>query len=393
MIWLFFLPLIWSDFCTFLRKFLAEIVKMKKLNLHILIATVSLLFLGGCYTQLNVQKPASERVVYERESDAYSDYYGDEYYDSYADTVEYSDGTVINNYYYYDYPHHRRYYQYYYPSVTIGMHFGSFWYSSWCYDPFYWGWRGYCYYPSYVIYYPSPYYYYPSYFYHSGYWSYRDYNIIKERTREGYRLRNNDGLRGSSTRGSMVASRDNARDNQKRTALDRSRNVDVDAATRTLRGRDETSTRTLRGRDETSTRSGRDSESIRNRSGEERSVSPERRRGETREGVRSGSTERRVEERKPVERRPAERERVTRERRDENKDPNVQRAPQDRSRRVEPQKPSTPPQRVTPPPSSPPQRESAPNRSGGNSGSSGSSGGSRDSGNSGSSSSGDSRRR
>ncbi|MDP1994173.1 MAG: hypothetical protein Q8K40_02900, partial [Ignavibacteria bacterium] len=111
-----------------------------------------------------------------------------------------SDGesdVTINNYYDGYYPGYRRYlWHNYYPSFSIGFSSGPYW-DNFCYDPWYYG-----YYPGIpVIAYYSPYYY-DSYYY-GGYYNNSYWNgggsIYKERTNTAYRLRNNDGGRGTTT--------------------------------------------------------------------------------------------------------------------------------------------------------------------------------------------------
>ena len=190
---------------------------MKNYKFKIALMLLASIFLfGGCYTQLAVK----ERVIYQRE---YSDYSEDEYdtTQNYSDEQsEYSeenydeDGVTINNYYSEPiYPSYRRYFWSYYPSVSIGAYFGSYYgsyyYDTYCYDPFFYpGWCFNPWYDPYYSYYPSwwlgnyyPYNYYGN--YGSG-WAYNNDNY-KTRSNSGYKIRNNDGLRGGSgTRGSLT---------------------------------------------------------------------------------------------------------------------------------------------------------------------------------------------
>ena len=199
--------------------------KMKKLKLYIPALLVSFL-LTGCYTQL-AMKPSANNYPNEQSQDngdSYSDapadsegYYTDnepsdsDYYnnDEYTDT---EDG-VVNNYYIGMYPYYHRYYWGYYPSIDFGFNFGYSFYDPYCWDNFYYGpWCGSYYYPPYYsYYYYNPWYYYSAYaypyyggHYYSGNW-YHGHGLYRERSKDSYRLRNNDGLRSSyTTRGSLT---------------------------------------------------------------------------------------------------------------------------------------------------------------------------------------------
>ncbi len=174
-----------------------------------------LLTFAGCYTQF-ATRDYQERIYSNESGDDYTRY-GDESYD---DTTYYEDDqsgydeseTVIeNNYYFGGYPTYRRYYWGYYPSVSVGIYWGHSYYDPFCWDPFYWsawypGWCSPFYYtPVYVSYYPW-YYYYPGYYY--SHWD-NGGGIYRERNRDRYALRNNDGLRNSFvSRGNLTRTND-----------------------------------------------------------------------------------------------------------------------------------------------------------------------------------------
>lgn len=181
-----------------------------------IIGMAFLFFFGGCYTQLAVR----DRVAYEEERfDDYDESYDTSgYYDEYEEEY-YEDGeTVVNNYYVTGvYPSYRRYFWHYYPTYSVGVHFGSYYYSSFCMDPFsYWSW---CYSPWYNPYYTwypgywNPGYYYDPYYYGYGYgggWA--NTTTYKERGNNLYKIRNNDGLRGSALTRGTLSRRSDSRD-------------------------------------------------------------------------------------------------------------------------------------------------------------------------------------
>lgn len=165
---------------------------MKKYFLPVAIV-VTLFSVYGCYTQVDFRDRHRDDYEYSRDRDRNDDY-------SDNDSQSYSDGesdVVINNYYGGYYPGYRRYlWHNYYPTFSIGFSYGPYW-DNFCYDPWYYG-----YYPAIpVIAYYSPYYY-DSYYY-GGYYNNSYWNgggsIYKERTTTAYRLRNNDGGRGTAT--------------------------------------------------------------------------------------------------------------------------------------------------------------------------------------------------
>ena len=163
---------------------------MKKYFLPIAIVFV-VFSVYGCYTQVDFRNRQQDDYEYshdQNQDDNYSD----------NDTNNYSDGGTdvsINNYYDGYYPGYRRYlWHNYYPSFSIGFSNGPYW-DSFCYDPWWYG-----YYPGIpVIAYYSPFYY--DNYYYGGYHNNSYWNggsVYKERTTSTYRLRNNDGGRGSS---------------------------------------------------------------------------------------------------------------------------------------------------------------------------------------------------
>ncbi|MFA6977957.1 MAG: hypothetical protein WC209_01435 [Ignavibacteriaceae bacterium] len=165
---------------------------MKKYFLPIAIL-VSIFSMYGCYTQVDFRDRHRDDYEYSHDQDRNDNY-------SENDSQSYSDGesdVTINNYYDGYYPGYRRYlWHNYYPSFSIGFSYGPYW-DNFCYDPWYYG-----YYPAIpVIAYYSPYYY-DSYYY-GGYYNNSYWNgggsIYKERTNTAYRLRNNDGGRGTTT--------------------------------------------------------------------------------------------------------------------------------------------------------------------------------------------------
>ena len=165
---------------------------MKKYFLPIAIV-VTLFSIYGCYTQVDFRDRHRDDYEYSHDQDRNDNY-------SENDSQSYSDGesdVTINNYYDGYYPGYRRYlWHNYYPSFSIGFSSGPYW-DNFCYDPWYYG-----YYPGIpVIAYYSPYYY-DSYYY-GGYYNNSYWNgggsIYKERTNTAYRLRNNDGGRGTTT--------------------------------------------------------------------------------------------------------------------------------------------------------------------------------------------------
>jgi hypothetical protein len=191
---------------------------MKKSNVFTFLSAVLIsAFLAGCYTQVDWRDRDygrdtgyTENNEDQRYGDTYEETYADSGYTDYYDSTE----TVINNYYYGGYPLHRRYYSYYYPRFSVGFHFG--WYDPFysCWDPYYWwDWCGtgaYFYYPYYGYpYYWSYYYpyYYGGYSYYSGshyYGGHYKYRNLRERTRDVYTTRNNDGLRGTRDRNMLI---------------------------------------------------------------------------------------------------------------------------------------------------------------------------------------------
>lgn len=165
---------------------------MKKYFLPIAIV-VTLFSMYGCYTQVDFRDRHRDDYEYSHDQDRNDNY-------SENDSQSYSDGesdVTINNYYGGYYPGYRRYlWHNYYPSFSIGFSYGPYW-DNFCYDPWYYG-----YYPAIpVIAYYSPYYY-DSYYYggynNNSYWN-GGGSIYKERTNTAYRLRNNDGGRGTTT--------------------------------------------------------------------------------------------------------------------------------------------------------------------------------------------------
>ncbi|MFA6025559.1 MAG: hypothetical protein WC727_03895 [Ignavibacteriaceae bacterium] len=164
---------------------------MKKYFLPV--AIVGVMFsLYGCYTQVDFRDRHQDDYEYSHDQDRNDNY-------SENDSDNYSNGesdVTVNNYYDGYYPGYRRYlWHNYYPSFSIGYSYGSYW-DPFCYDPWYYG-----YYPAIpVIAYYSPYYY--DNYYYGGYYNNSYWNggsIYKERTNTSYRLRNNDGGRGTTT--------------------------------------------------------------------------------------------------------------------------------------------------------------------------------------------------
>jgi len=165
---------------------------MKKYFLPV--AVVFVLFsLYGCYTQVDFRDRHRDDYEYSHDQDRnenYSENDSDRNYDDESD-------VTVNNYYgggYY--PGYRRYlWHNYYPTFSIGYSYGPYW-DTFCYDPWWYG------YP--VIAYYSPYYspYYYNDYYYGGYYNNSNWNngsVYKERTNSTYRLRNNDGGRGTAT--------------------------------------------------------------------------------------------------------------------------------------------------------------------------------------------------
>lgn len=172
---------------------------------------ISLLYFTGCYTQL-----ATKDFGYSHEEDNYGYYDNQEFEDSTESGDEYTqdynydenDNITINKYYFGGYPFYRRYFWSYHPSFYFGISFGDWYYDPYYWDPFYyWNWCGtWWYYPSYYYsyYYPYHYYnYYGWYGYNHGFYKYRD------RNRDNYSIRNNNGLRNSYvTRGGLTGRTD-----------------------------------------------------------------------------------------------------------------------------------------------------------------------------------------
>jgi|GEM_PF-1003232 hypothetical protein len=191
---------------------------------------------SGCYTQFEERHRS-----YYGDRDYRSD---DDYYDSNNNTADNSDssrsysnddGTVVNNYYQDtpDFSSCRRYFWGYYPSISFGVYSDSF-YEPYFWDPFFvGGWCGtfYPYYYNYRYFYPDDYY-----FYHFGWndhygWNNRhDGLVYRYRDNNGIgRLRNSDGLRGSSITRNRGGRTDVANSINSRSRLltnDRSKNID-----------------------------------------------------------------------------------------------------------------------------------------------------------------------
>lgn len=164
---------------------------MKKYFLPIAIVFV-MFSLYGCYTQVDFRNRQQDDYEYSHDQNRDDNY-------SESDSENYSDGesdVTMNNYDNGYYPGYRRYlWHNYYPSFSIGFSNGPYW-DSFCYDPWWYG-----YYPAFpVIAYYSPYYYdnyYYGGYYNNSYWN--GSSVYKERTNNSYRLRNNDGGRGTTT--------------------------------------------------------------------------------------------------------------------------------------------------------------------------------------------------
>lgn len=222
---------------------------MKKYFLPIAIL-VSIFSIYGCYTQVDFRDRHRDDYDYSHDQDRNDNY-------SENDSDNYSNGesdVTINNYYDGYYPGYRRYlWHNYYPSFSIGFSYGPYW-DNFCYDPWYYG-----YYPAIpVIAYYSPYYY--DNYYYGGYYNNSYWNgggsIYKERTTSAYRLRNNDGGRGTTTLRDRATrnmiqtslSKDRQRtETLKRDVLDRTRESSVAPRNRDINtGRDRTTISTDR---------------------------------------------------------------------------------------------------------------------------------------------------
>lgn len=213
---------------------------MKKYFLSIAIVFV-MFSLYGCYTQVDFRDRHRDDYEYSHDQDRNDNY-------SENDSENYSNGepdVTVNNYYDGYYPGYRRYlWHNYYPSFSIGFSNGPYW-DSFCYDPWWYG-----YYPAIpVIAYYSPYYYdnyYYGGYYNNSYWN--SGSIYKERTNTSYRLRNNDGGRGTttlrdrSTRDLIQTSL--SRDRQRTESLKRDVNRITRESSPILRNRDNTNTGT-----------------------------------------------------------------------------------------------------------------------------------------------------
>jgi hypothetical protein len=107
-------------------------VEMKVYKYYVfLIFLVSLLFLGGCYTQVAMRDYQGQED--NNNNDNYYSYDDSTNYDSsYSDNEYYGDSYPYMNDYYYGSPYHHRYYWDYYPSYSFGVTFGNY------YDPFCW---------------------------------------------------------------------------------------------------------------------------------------------------------------------------------------------------------------------------------------------------------------
>ncbi len=164
-------------------------------RLIIFIFFISLLF-AGCYTEVatrEVTHATKAEKVYKNEN---SDTLQSEY--SYEDN--YDDDTFIINNYYYGNGFYHRYFRFYQPSIYIGTYFGSYaYYDDFYYDPYF-------YYPSYYpiyYYYPafivaSPILFFDNYYYgYGGHYYDNFYNVTRQRRRDVFSLRNNDGFRGN----------------------------------------------------------------------------------------------------------------------------------------------------------------------------------------------------
>jgi uncharacterized membrane protein YgcG len=203
---------------------------MKKIKFYIPALLVSFL-LAGCYTQLAMRpsdndypneqsQDNGDSYYYEAPADTEGYYTDNEPSDSnYENDEEYTDNEdgVVNNYYIGMYPYYHRYFWGYYPSIDFGFNFGYSFYDPYCWDNFYYGpWCGSYYYPPYYSYfYYNPWYYYSAYaypyyggHYYGGNW-YHGHGLYRERSKDSYRLRNNNGLRSSYTsRGSLTRGND-----------------------------------------------------------------------------------------------------------------------------------------------------------------------------------------
>ncbi|MBK7629837.1 MAG: hypothetical protein IPJ23_03880 [Ignavibacteriales bacterium] len=179
---------------------------MKKVKLVFLaLLPVLLLNLTGCYTQVasrdndygNWNRTENKPYYdYQDEYDTTADSYEDEEYayDDNEDSYSESYGTETT-YSFYGYPSYRKYFWGYHPAVSIVV--GSSWYyDPWCWDPWY---------PSYWSY-PSPFCYYPTYWYSHNYYGWWDpypyyggyySSTYKYRSNDGYKIRNNSGIRNS----------------------------------------------------------------------------------------------------------------------------------------------------------------------------------------------------
>ncbi|MEO8399704.1 MAG: hypothetical protein ABI550_07815 [Ignavibacteriaceae bacterium] len=239
-------------------------------------------FISGCYTEVAMRDRDTERTErnYSEQKDNGNTQNGDRAYgaDDYTtnNDSEYSqpyggnnddyyygnDGYVTNNYYFDSYPFHRKFYSYYYPSINIGIGFGNyydpFWYSSVWGDPYYyWNWCGsfYGYYPcNSFSYYYSGFYnpYYSNYYGYGGtYWSSNNSPVYRTRSNERTRIRNNDGLRGSSSgeRGTLTRTGDGVTLDKEATSrgLERPTRTGVDK-TKSVRSKDVLSDREERSR-------------------------------------------------------------------------------------------------------------------------------------------------
>lgn len=186
---------------------------MKSLKMFIPLILISFL-LGGCYTQLLMHPSGYERQ--KKEAKTQEEQYYEEYQDtseSYGEDYYYEDGyTEPNTYYYSPYYPYSRYFWGYYPGISIGFYWdwGYSYYYPYYWAPIYYPWCGSYYYPYYCSYYSYPGYCYGyGYYYPSphGYWS--NANIYRTRTKSGYKLRNNDGLRSSYVSRNRITGRNN----------------------------------------------------------------------------------------------------------------------------------------------------------------------------------------
>jgi hypothetical protein len=172
------------------------------------IITAALMF-AGCYTQVQMRRPANDGYGYDRGSQEQTDQtpadsnYGDQYGDqSYADS---SDGYVNNNF---DYqPNYGSDYWYNSPRIYGGLYWSSpfydpfYWdpYGLWAYSPgFFYGAFGYPYYHNFYYGYGNGYGY--------GYGGKYGYGYNGTRTRDTRNIRNNNGYRNGSGRGSVAGS-------------------------------------------------------------------------------------------------------------------------------------------------------------------------------------------